>query len=510
MINRRELLAAATLAALAPFGVAFAQDAKPSLRIALSSAPTSLDPSRGSGGSNATFQYPAYAGLLYIAGDGVTITPLLAESFGWASDDNTEFKLVLREGLMFSDGTPLDAVAVKASVEHYAKGGSVFSFVAAPIAEMVTPDNRTVVFKLSQPTPSFPADLAGDNGMGLIISPTAFGADPEALGTSTVGAGPYMLSKDGTVEGSTYRYVPNPHYHDAASIAWAEIVLRVIQDPNTALSTLQAGDIDVSFGTPMNYTQATGAGVEVAIIASGVNGFWIQDHDGRVVKALANPDVRRAISLAIDRKGLAQGLTFGTGQATAQAPLKGTLGYDPTLEDLVSYDPDKARELLKAAGLEGGFTIPVIVPAFIPPTNLLSQAVASQLAEVGITLEITAAATFPEYAKAQESGSFAGTFVNLGMNQGMLSAMSMFFNPHGLLNPAHEELKAVLDPAAKASALSGDAAQKAWAEINRTVVADALTLPVVTDPSITYYEADRVTGVDRSAALNPVLIVPAK
>ncbi|XPP27068.1 MAG: ABC transporter substrate-binding protein [Leucobacter sp.] len=483
-----------------------AQDS--TLTIALPSAPTSLDPSRGSGGSNAVFQLPAYSALLHQGDVGEMPMPGLAESYEWIGDGNRTLQITLREGLMFSDGTPLDSEAVKASVEHFAEAGSVFSYVALPIASIDTPDERTVVFNLSTPSPTFIFDIAEGSGMGSIISPAALASDTSMLGTQTVGAGPYTLSPESTVEGSEYHYVPNEHYPHPDEIAWNEIVIKVIADPSTALAALQSGQVDITTGFADSYEMATGDGVNAAVFNTNTAGLMIQDREGAIVPALGDERVRQAINLAIDREAISKAVTFGTGQPTVQLPIPGTIGYDGSLDEVYSYDPERSRELLAEAGYGAGFDMPIVVPGFIPTSSAIAQALAAQFGAVGITLSITSSMTFPEFAQAQESGSFAGTMAGVEMAIGMPRALGGALAPYGLVNPRNEVFPDVLAAAEVASELSGEAADEAWAKVNRMVVEQALLAPVTTESTI-YYYSDGVTGILDNRTLNPVYITSA-
>lgn len=480
----------------------------PTLTIAMSSPPTSLDPSKASG-TTATFQLVAYQGLLHNAGVGLDAEPSLAESYEWVDGDVQTLKVTLREGLAFSDGTVMDSAAVKTSIEHFAKAGSVFSYVAEPIASMDTPDDLTIIFNLSRPVPTFLNDLSEGSGMGSIISPAALETDPEALGTTTAGAGPYALTAQGTVEGSEYRYLPNEHYYDPDAIEFSEVIIKVIADPNTALASLQSGQVDVTYGYPDTYERATsGASIKAEIFNTTVNGLWLQDWESRNVPALADRRVREAINLALDRDAISTAVTLGLGEPTDQVAPVDSLGFDVSLNDSYPYDPVRAEELLAEAGYADGFALPVVIPGFIPTATAIAQAAAAQLSEVGIDLQITSATTFPEYAKGQESGAYAATVFPLGFPAGVPSAMVSLFYPQALINPMRVELPDVLQAAAAASETTGDQAQDAWVQVSQLVIDEAYTAPITTEPAIWYF-GDGILTVGTSGPINPAYILPA-
>jgi peptide/nickel transport system substrate-binding protein len=479
--------------------------AKQTLTIAMSSVPTSLDPSKGSGGPNTLTQDPAYQGLLHVTGAS-TVSPNLAESFRWVGGGNTTFEIKLRPGLRFSDGTPLNANAVKTSIEHFKGNGSVFAYAASAISSIDTPDTSTVVFHLSQPTPEFPLNLAEGTGMGMIISPKAL-TEKIPLGTSTDGAGPYQLSSSGTVQGSVYTFTPNKYYYDPAAIKFGKIVVKVIADATTALSALRSGQVDVTYGELTTYKSAKSYGLNEVAYPINILGVWLLDQDGKLAPEFANVKVRQAIEFAIDRKSIAKAITAGTGVATDQNALPGTLGYLKSLENAYPYNPEKAKKLLAAAGYANGFSMSIAVPVG-SDYGTLSQAFAEQLSKVGIKVSIDPASTFPAWVQQVLSNKFPGAVVGLSL-LGMPAAMDNLFSANALMNPAHTNFSTVVDGAAAASKLSGAEATAAWSAVNKATVDEALQVPVTTEATI-YYWGKSVTGVGDSSSANPVFFSPAK
>ncbi|MDX6740216.1 ABC transporter substrate-binding protein [Actinocorallia sp. A-T 12471] len=499
------VMSVAGTAACGSSGTSPSSSAKDVLTIALGTPPVSLDPSRGGNGPTAMYQAPAYQSLLHLEGDGGTESPSLAESFKWVDARNTELQVVLRPGLKFSDGTALDAAAVKASTAHFATNGSAFAYVGQRVASVDTPDARTVVFKLKEPDPTFPNQLAETSGLGMIINPKAI-ADKANLGTSTAGAGPYALSTEQTVVGTTYTYLPNPHYYDKSAVKYQKIVIKVIADPNTALAALQSGQVQVAYATPAGFAQAKAAGLNTAAFPGATNGLFFQDH-GKLVPALGDIDVRRAINYAIDRKSAAEAVTLGTGKPTVQLPVAGSLGHDPALEDVYPHDLAKAKELMAKAGYADGFTLPTLVPAFVPTSSNLAQTLADQLAKIGITLKLESVTTIGAYAAAQGTAKFGATVFAVGFPLGVPSAASVLFGPTAQGNPRREEFPTVMPAIKAASALSGDAAATAWQRINKTIVDEALEAPIMTEVYGYFFSKD-VQGVDESIAVNPVYMAP--
>ncbi len=453
------------------------------------------------------FQTPAYGSLLHLVGNGGTETPSLAQSWQWVGSGNTELQVVLRPGLKFSDGTALNSAAVKASAEHFATNGSAFAYVGQELGSIQTPDARTVVFKLKAPDPTFPNQLAETSGLGMIINPKAI-ADKANLGTSTAGAGPYELSAGQTILGTTYTYVPNPYYYDKAAVKYKEIVVKVIADPSTALAGLQSGQVQVAYATPGENTQAKSAGLSIASFPGATDGLFFQDYGG-LVPALGKVGVRQAINLAIDRAGATTAVTLGTGTPTAQLPVAGSLGYDVGLDSVYPYDLTKAKQLMAQAGYAKGFTLPTLVPVFVPTSDNLAQVLAAQVAKIGITMKLDDVTTIGAYAAAEGTGKYGATIFAVGFPLGVPSAASVLFGPTSLGNPRHEKFPTVLPAVQAASALGSDQAATAWQHINTTIVNEALEAPIMTE-AYAYYYSKAVQGVDDSIAVNPVYMTPGQ
>jgi peptide/nickel transport system substrate-binding protein len=498
-----------TLGITATSTTASAASSKPVLTLAMDSPPTSLDPSHSSGQSNSIYQAPAYQGLLHLQGNGAVVLTNLASSWKWIGSTNSELEIVLRPGLRFSDGTPLNAAAVKASVQHFAAGTGAFAYVGKEISTMATPNDRTVIFTLSAPDPTFAYDLAESVGLGFIISPKAI-SDNADLGTSTDGAGPYVLSQSGTIEGTTYTYLPNRYYYDPSAIKYSKIVIKVITDPNTALAALQSGQVDLTYGEPTNAKQATSAGFKVVANPGSTDLLVLEDDDGTLNPALANLDVRKAINYALDRPAIARTETLGTGQPTDQMASVGTIGYKASLERVYPYDVAKAKKLMAEGGYPHGFTLTTTAPEFMSTIYNVSQIVTAELAKIGITVQSTDGATFTAYIAAQNSGKYDSTIFSLPFTLGIPSTTSFVFATDGVGNPRHETYPDdILGAMQKANALGGAAGVKAWQAINTTIVDQALQAPIETESTI-YFYAKGLKGVSGQAVENPVFFSSGK
>ncbi|MDT3316385.1 ABC transporter substrate-binding protein [Microbacterium sp. KSW4-11] len=478
---------------------------KPTLTIVTPNPPQSLDPSLSSGGQESVYPATAYQGLLHAVGNG-EVEPGLASDYEWVGDSNTQLKLTLRPNLKFSDGEVLDSAAVKTWIEHFQQQGGNHAYAAAPIESVDTPDDTTVVLNLNAPTPQMPADLTEYTGLGAIGSPAAIDAG-DNFGQQTFGAGPFMLSADGTVEGSTYTYVPNPYYYDPDAIDFGKVVIKVISDASTAFASVQSGQVDVTYGDAANMQAAEGAGLLQAAFPVNVAGMWTSDPDGTIIPAFADVRVRQALQYAVDRDAIAAAAAPGSGTATVQAVTAGSLGYDETLEETYPYDPARAKELLSEAGYGDGFDF-TLVAAPGTDHSVIAQAIADQLAKVGVNVTLRTPATFTEFVQDILSGEYAAIVIGLGLI-GMPTTMDNLYDIPGLVNWRGSAYPELVEMAASAAALSSKGADAAWREVNAAAVDAAYQMPIATTSSV-YYWRDTVDGVADSYLLNPAYLTSAK
>lgn len=157
--------------------------------------PTTLDPTRalGTGSSGGTELHAIYDTLLTYNPETLEYGPRLAEDFSW-NEDGTQLTLNLREGVTFTDGTPLDAEAVIYNLKRHVETPSRFGSAVGQATTMEAPDEHTVVLGFENPSFGYLGDLT--SLPGAIASPTAIeelGLD--AYASQPVGAGPYMLER---------------------------------------------------------------------------------------------------------------------------------------------------------------------------------------------------------------------------------------------------------------------------------------------------------------------------
>ncbi|HET6709851.1 ABC transporter substrate-binding protein [Amycolatopsis sp.] len=491
VLSRRDftvggLLFAAGLAAAACGGPSGAPAADRTLRIGQYWPPTSLDPAKA-GGESQFFLQPAYDPLIYRAADG-SYQPRLATAWRYLGTGNTAFEITLREGVTFSDGSPLTAEGLKASIEHFRRAAGQAAAFLAPIATMTVQGPLVLRLALNQPHPLLPSLFTQDFLAGDVISPAGT-ASPAGLATGTAGAGPYVLLPGETVTGDHYTYGPNPRYWNAAGRFYDKITVKVLPNENTALAALKTGQVDVVAGSYAIAGGAKAAGFEIASSPAIVMGLQLNDREGTLSPPLADVRVRQALNFAVDRAKITSALLGEYGIPVDQPSAPGEDGY--LEQPFYTHDPGKARQLLTEAGHAGGFALPVVIPSTPAFPGDLAQAIASDLQQVGVTLRITAkdpASANTELTRFPASTMGWGVLPAYFMGRGLWLKDAIGMNPFRSSDPELESLD-------RRAAAADDAARPALdRQIIRRVVELGWFLPVCLSPGLLFYR-DTV-GVD--------------
>nr|WP_216665382.1 ABC transporter substrate-binding protein [Pseudoruegeria sp. HB172150] len=311
--------------------------------------------------------------------------PRLAKSIEQV--DDTTWRIILREGLTFHDGTPVTAQAVIDSIAPILDDTSEFhnprNAGLLGIAEMEADGDGAVIFITKEPNAAFPWILTEP---GVVV----MGAPSEAYPINATG--PFIFKE--AVPDQLYRVEANPAYRDGAP-GIAEVRALTVTDPAAAALAFEAGDVDLVINYPETDFERITAGGAQGLTAPTVQLYWL-DIDA-TNGPLADARIRRAVSLAIDRQGIVDAALSGVGGVPA-----GTIypSLMPWAADIApTYDPAAAEALLAEAGAvkDGGqwmlngepLAIDIVTyssRAALPPTAELIQA---YLSAIGIQSRVS-------------------------------------------------------------------------------------------------------------------------
>lgn len=468
------VMAASALTACAP-SEGEATDSS-TLTLAVSGRPPSLDPALQSSAGDLIWRWHAvYDTLLRCDQDG-TVGPAAAESFELSEDAKT-LTMKMREGMTFSDGSPVDAAAAVASLQHMQTGGGSD---AGRIADMTitASDDMTVVVTAPESTGQLPTFMCF--APGIVASPAQL--ESPDVGTEVISSGPYELVTSKTTTGSVYTYEKRDDYWDADTYPYENLVLKIMPDVNARLNALSSGQVQGAVIDQATSKQAESAGLHVLNQVSAWTGLVIADRAGETVPALGDVRVRQAINMVFDREAIAEGLFAGNATPTTQIFTPNETAYVEDLDDEYPFDVDAAKQLMADAGYEDGFTVQIPNVAGDDGTvNPANPLIVQQLALLNITVE-QVSLSGPTSQDRILGGDFPMFNVQLGTADSLFDIVQSL-QPGSIWNVRKTTDPELAPMLSDAQTLQGDEAIENFQAINEYVVDQAWYAPWVTVPS---------------------------
>ena len=349
------------------------------LVFARTQSPTSLDLHREITANNAFAIDKVFEPLLAFDAEG-EIEPWLASEYS-ASDDGLVWTFTLRDGVTFSDGSPLTPADVVFSLERHLEIGGPLP-LGAPITSVVAEGEDTVVITLSAPYTPFAAELAGfSNG---ILPADLGGVDEATFFKNPVGTGPFVV--DEWTEGGDISFTANDGYWQDGKPYLDEVVYRLVQDDNQLIAQLQAGQVDVIDSVSSANVATLQSNTSLAV--SITPGWQVEElFFNTLDEHFQDRDVRRAVSYALDREGIVQATSFGTAEVAGSVLPPSIPGYDGDITTL-DHDVDAAKAAIADSAYPDGFSTKLLVASGNDLRAQEAQIIQAQLAEIGITVEI--------------------------------------------------------------------------------------------------------------------------
>ncbi|MFZ1679771.1 MAG: ABC transporter substrate-binding protein [Rhizobiaceae bacterium] len=372
---KKTILAAAALV-FASSVASFA--ARTDLVLGVALEPPHLDPT---GNAAAAIDEVVYAnlfeGLTRIGSKG-EVMPALAASWDISADGKT-YTFHLRTGVKFHDGTDFDSADVKFSLDRARdeKSTNAQKGLFAQIDTVEAVDPATVKVTLKQPQGAFLYNMGW--GDAVIVAPESAATNE----TNPVGTGPFKF--DNWAKGSQIVIVRNDAYW-GEKVALEKATFRVVPDAAAAVPALLSGDVqafpNMAVGDALPQIQAD---PRFKVVIGATEGETILSTNNKKAP-FDNLKVRQAIAHALDRTEIISAASAGLGVPIGTHFSPGNAAY-LDLTGTYPHDLDKAKALLKEAGLEGGFKATLK----LPPVGYArdgGQVIAAQLRKVGIELEI--------------------------------------------------------------------------------------------------------------------------
>ncbi len=400
------VLSACAAAPQAPQSVSDAQpapagDRARTLILAMPSLPTNLDPGVATSGAENMLHRALYEGLVNFKGDSTTeVEPVLAESFE-PNADKSVWTFKLRRGVKFTDGADFNAEAAKIGYQRMVDigllGNTINRFTSGNIDNLVVKDEYTLEWRCGFPCPNLPQALGTAYGT-FFVSPKAMKEHERIVDgksdyaqewfmNNAAGTGPYMI--ESIKPNEEIVFVRNPNYWrgwDDGKQHFERIIIRNVPEPSTRRQLLERGDADISVITTVEdykALRATGRfqGSDKPLYRINYITFTKRG-------ILKDPRVRRAISYAFDYDGYANNVEGGLMRRgtspwpSGMASAVGTKGFQYT------YDLEKARQLLREAGVPEGTELTYLYATGYGYYERMGQVLQAGLEQIGLKLKL--------------------------------------------------------------------------------------------------------------------------
>jgi peptide/nickel transport system substrate-binding protein len=442
--------------------------------------------------------------LIYRNAETGEFEPWIAESWQ-VSDDGLRYDFVIRDGVTYSDGTPVDAESVARNLTRQVYGDEAKGLAknyAFPDEAEITADaaTRTVTVRLTQPWAPLLGALTGWAAGLVADSVFELTREEQSDYTNLVGSGPFTVE---SVEyGKAYVLTRREGY------AWAPqsspnqgeayldtVTITPVQEDSVRLGTLRSGQAHLLRYVQPSEEQALADDGYTVVARSGV-GLANQWPLRQNVWPGDDPNVRKALQIGIDREQIIEDLYTENWSAATSVLSPGTLGYADLSEEF-AYDPDRAGQLLDEAGFTerdaDGYrvrdgrllSLKTYVDVFDSTAKALFQHVQAQFKDLGVELVIdeTDYSSYGQTVNADPAVNFTRTgWPHPDPAHGLWNGYSAARADSLKLQGADPQLDALLE--AGLHAPGTDAETAALGETQRYLLENALTIPIINDTQV--------------------------
>jgi peptide/nickel transport system substrate-binding protein len=461
----------------------------------------SLDPAKSLNSLRARrVMWPMFEALVNLSKDSRTVVPELAESWE-ASADGLTYVFRLRRGVKFHDGTPFNAAAVKTNLErNYLKGSRFYTpdppnvredLLAGLIRDIAVQDDLTIRIGLKNPRMHLLF-------MVPLVSPDALARYGRQVGEHPVGTGPFKFVRSTKDEIRLAAY--EEHWGGRPKID--HVSFKVLPQIDKTIDEFLAGKIDVLPEVEPAHVEriianATTRLVRVPTLSLYYLGFRTD------AKPFDDLRLRQAVSRAIDVERAILFTSRGMGLPAFGPIPPGAEAHDVTLKR-PQHSPDAARQLLRAAG-RSDLRVSMLYNAGWGFFAELAQAIKSDLAKVGMTVNLTPFPNYKELVEAIRAGKGdmfmyswftvlpdADVWLGRLFPSNAVDNLTRYANPR--LDAQLEQARGIADAAAR---------EALYRRIQRTVVDDVPLVPLFHEVRVSAYNT-RLSGLELNAQSFPL------
>lgn len=352
------------------------------LTIAADGLPRSLDPTTTALTEARNVFGHIWDPLLHRKADGAVV-PVLADS--WERTSDTTWLLHLHPGVSFSNGEPVDAEAVKFTLERYRDPEIHQRASWYEGWEMSVVDALTVQIT----TPVLDAMLLDKLADAVYIVPPEYFQEvgQEGFSENPVGSGPYLFEE--WVRGDHLTLVAKDDYWRGVPQI-KTVVFRDMPEGSTRVAALLAGEADIAISVPVPQIDMVEADANAMVVTVPSTQSWYVGLQLTTAEPLKDVRVRQALNYAVDKEAIIDTILDGYGTVIGQAIPPNYVGYNPPANaGPYPYDPEKAKDLLAQAGYADGFTLDLDIPATgLGPMKETGEAITGYWEAIGVRVNI--------------------------------------------------------------------------------------------------------------------------
>jgi peptide/nickel transport system substrate-binding protein len=328
---------------------------------------------------NNSFMHGALYDSLITYDDKMNPIPRLAESWELAKDGQS-IQIKLRKGTSFHGGREVEASDVAFSIGYVQdkKHGSQLIDLFAPVTKVDTPDKYTLVLTFNRP---YPAVFDMLNFLYVLDKDGA-----ENLKAKPAGTGPFVF--DSWEPGNQLVVTKNKSYWESGKPYLDKLVMRAIPDQSSMVASVRSGGVDLIWNFQLSQYVELQKDDKLKV-DPGLIGATYYDMTFNVTRdPVKNKLVRQAINYATDREQFVKSVLYGVSQPTNLPFPTYSIAYSKELDQHYTYDLDKAKALLKQAGMES-LSFTAIASSQIQPESVaLAQIIQASLKQIGVNMTV--------------------------------------------------------------------------------------------------------------------------
>ncbi len=318
--------------------------------------------------------------------EGKGVVPGLAASYTY-DDKALAYEFTLRPDAKFNNGQQLTADDVVFSIDQW-KAGQVSGIYYGNVKSATAVSPSVVKVQMNAPDNFLPALLTWCTST---IYPKDFGdLTKEAYFQKPISAGAFAVDSvsDLTGPNEVLNFVPNKYYYGYAgkTAPFTTFKVKTISDPSQRVLQFKAGDVDILDQVDSAAEAQVGSSVVSRSTPNRINGMLLNLKSGPT----ADPDLRAAISLALDRSAIVQAQNDGTVAATGALPIKVPGAVEPTTPYASSANLDQAKAAIAKSKYASGVTLTYLYVSSDKDSSTMAQVAKDQLSKIGVTLTLQA------------------------------------------------------------------------------------------------------------------------